>query len=132
MATPIDRVDIVKDKAGYVVTKYRRCEVVGDTYTYAIAAPTYTVPEGEFDYEGALEWLREHGYTVREWPGISEYGIPAGARAWRGAPTVIRDRQRIIAMRRRLEQAAADWVRRNPDRPSPSLWGAAYELAYDL
>lgn len=50
---------------------------------------------GDFDFDGALGWCSEHGWTVRTWPG--------GARAWRHEIEPVRERATILSMRNQVQ-----------------------------
>ncbi len=73
----------------------------------------------DLDLEFALDWCREHNYTVRTWHG--------GARAWHGAIWVIRTRAQIRKKREQAERRVAALIRRS--QPVPNL--TFLDFAYD-
>ena len=91
---PITRIDFVKIGAGVVVKKYP----FGWT---AHTNPISVKSEGpEFDFEFALNWCRENGWTVHTWPD--------GARAWKGEVLPVRTVQAILRLRRQNPHEQAD------------------------
>ena len=73
----------------------------------------------DLDLEAALDWCKEHGYTVRTWDG--------GARAWHGEIWVIRTRAQIKRKREQAERRVAALIRRS--KPVPNL--TFLDFAYD-
>ncbi len=49
------------------------------------------------DAANAIEWMKLHGWNVREFPG--------GARGWNGEVKPVRDRSTIVRMRRQVDAA---------------------------
>ena len=74
----------------------------------------------DLDLPFALDWCREHGYTVRTWHN--------GARAWHGEIWVIRTRAQIKRERERLERQSRALLRRSPgSRISITMLDLAYD-----
>ena len=73
----------------------------------------------DLDLDAALDWCREHNYTVRTWDG--------GARAWHGEIWVIRTKAQIKRKREQAERRVAARIRRS--RPVPNL--TFLDFAYD-
>lgn len=73
----------------------------------------------DLDLTFALDWCREHGYTIRTWDG--------GARAWHGEIWVIRTRSQIKRRREQAERQVAALLHRS--RPVPNLTFS--DFAYD-
>lgn len=93
----VDRIDFIRLGDGWRVTKLHND---GARWIVIESVVHGTYGEGAFDVQGALAWLRERGWAVREWPG--------GARAWRGGkPIPIRTREQIITLRRAWERYGA-------------------------
>jgi len=110
-----DRIDFCRLADGRIaVTKMRR-DGARDV------AISHNVRAADFGLDAALDWCREHGYTVHVWRG--------GARAWRGEPWVIRTRLQIWRKREQVERETADFIRRNPGKPTPGL--TFLDFAYD-
>lgn len=68
----------------------------------------------EFKYEEALDWLRAHGWVVRQWP--------TGARAWKYGLKPVRSRGQILKLRSQMSSRP----------PRPELQGFMPDLAFDL
>ena len=73
----------------------------------------------DFDLNAALDWCREHNYTVRTWDG--------GARAWHKEIWVIRTRAQIKKKREQAERRVAALLRHS--QPVPNL--TFLDFAYD-
>jgi hypothetical protein len=83
----ITRVDIVQSDKKWAVRKY----------CYGWTARTRPISQREMtDAEAAkaIAWCKEHGWTVREFPG--------GARAWKGEVKPVRDASTIRMLRRQV------------------------------
>ena len=115
-----DRIDFTVTSEGQVIVqKFERRRLRnGRKRDFPIA--TEIKPDG-FNLRGALTWCESNGYTVRRWH--------RGARAWKGEPWVIRTRAQIYHKRRQVEQEVAEFIRRNPNRPTPGL--TFLDFAYD-
>ena len=103
----ITRMDFMQLPAGVNVRKFP----YGWT---ASTRPMTDETKMDFDLDGALTWCKDHGYTVRNFPG--------GARAFLGIPLPIRDRSTILKMRRQIEQ------RLTPTGDNAQF----YDLAFDF
>jgi hypothetical protein len=85
--------------------------------------PTDHAIHEDLDFDEALDWLRENGYTVRCWPG--------GARAWKGTPWIIRTRREIWQKRQQAEAAALADLNRNPGKWHDSETRLQLDFAYE-
>jgi len=102
----ITRVDVIENPGGLLVRKY----VEGwQASTPALSVST----NAEWTLDQAVEWLKEHDYTVRTGPG--------GARAWLGNPLPVRSRGQILRLRDELLKF----------KPREDLQVCALDLAYD-
>jgi hypothetical protein len=77
--------------------------------------PAERATKPDLELEPAVKVLEERGYSVRRWPG--------GARAWYGAPTPVRSRERAKELELDL--------RRNP-RPELADLAEPLDLSFDL
>lgn len=83
-------------------------------YPYGWTAKTRPLSERTAtpdEIQAAVQWCKEHNWTVREWPN--------GARAWKGEPKPIRDASTIRYLRRQTDASLGDPRRR-------------YDLAFDF
>jgi hypothetical protein len=83
MSTLPDRIDFTLTRSCVVVTKFWSVDGRSVAPNGAQVEPT------SFDLDAALDWCKQHGYSVRRWRD--------GARAWRG------DRIRPMRSRRQIE-----------------------------
>jgi hypothetical protein len=88
----ITRIDVLRTEKGWDIKKY---PYGWSAKTRAIT--TRTVDEAEADK--AVLWLREHGWSVRDFPG--------GHRAWKGEVLPVRGASEIRYLRNRITQTRA-------------------------
>lgn len=73
----------------------------------------------DLDLDAALDWCREHSYTVRTWHN--------GARAWHGEIWIIRTKPQIKRRREQAERRLAASLRRS----KPTTSAIFLDFAYD-
>ena len=117
----VDRIDFIITAGGVIVAKFRSSD---GRYTPIEAAE---VKPPDFDVDTAARWLTAHGFEVRRWP--SAYGLPGGARAWKGAPRPIRTAAQIRRRRSEVEGAIRMWMHAHPgERPPVHVGGLDFAL----
>ncbi len=87
----VTRIDFHQTLLGWQVNKFS-----GDAALY-IGRGITNHPIA-WDLRAALQWCRDNGYTVHEWPG--------GARAWLGEPQPVRTMKSALRL---LENAPETW-----------------------
>jgi hypothetical protein len=68
-------------------------------YPFGWTAKTRPIKQYEItpeEYQADLKWLKDHGWSMREWPG--------GSRAFKGDPLPVRTGSTIAYMRRQVER----------------------------
>jgi len=83
-----------------------------------------------YTIDDAIAWLREHGYTVREFPlDVDGYSVRRGYRAWLGKARPIRTTNQIKRAREFAESAVRSWMNQHPSQPVHSL--GQLDFAFD-
>lgn len=118
---PQIRIDFTVTDQGVVVTKYHRVNGRDRRYSSELK-------DKHFNLDNALAWCEENGYTVRRWP--AGCGFQAEARAFKPSPWPIRTRREIWNVRRKVEEQVAQWIERNPGKPTPGL--TFLDFAFDV
>lgn len=113
------RIDFAKldDGRVSVVEIYKRLK--GDRRG---ARESYHQPNGS-DFQAALDWHKENGYTVHYWY--------YGARAWKGEPKPVRNRREIKEMRTQLWKEWKAQFAINPGKLTIVDTLLHLDLAYD-
>ncbi|MDD2922132.1 MAG: hypothetical protein PHQ36_07585 [Anaerolineales bacterium] len=93
----VTRVDFVKQTDGWHIKKYPHG-------WRASTRPMSDVVKSEDEINAAIHWCKEHGWTVRENPGLS--------RAWKGKPLPVRTAEAIRQIRTKAtpEQRFANFL----------------------
>lgn len=98
-----DRIDFTTLADGRVIILKLRRDTTDPQAPRDIPLPDdgHDIKPATFNLDAALDWCRDHGYTIRQ--------IPGSARAWLGKPWPIRTRHRIKLTRKRAERDKQDY-----------------------
>jgi hypothetical protein len=126
------RVDIIVEANGSAsVTEFWAVRQPDNSVREVPLLGKRTMKDG-YRAEDAVNWLKEHGYVVREFPVDPDArSSRKGYRAWKGSePWAIRPAWRIQKMRKAVERRVQSFIQQNPGAPTSGL--TFLDFAYDL
>ena len=102
----ITRIDLTETTRGVIVRKYP------DGWTASTRVPQTVNAEKTIDE--MIAWLKEHSWTVYQWPEVPELGLARGARAFLGKPLPVRTKYEILYRRSKLTQKLEPYLHPDP------------------
>ena len=102
----ITRIDLTQTTRGVIIKKYP------DGWTASTQVPQAINAEKSLDE--MIAWLKEHSWTVYQWPEVPELGLARGARAFLGRPLPVRTKYEIVYRRSQLQAKLEPYLRPDP------------------